>query len=217
MQDVLTTVKASGKSGPVAPYAIQAYSPKRDRDGVAYGGRYFLPADDPRATIAAQHEWEVRKDADLAAYWPRSELPYGFMTHLLNGGIPNHGFTHWWTMFNPRQLLVNALLLKAINEVGGDKYRWEVREYVLAAFQQYLRNQNMFCFWNIRDDKLEPHVEQQQLPPEVDDGRELRFPEARSRQLETCASSIHRDARVGARAVGARVSNERLAAAVPAR
>jgi putative DNA methylase len=43
VQDVLTTVKASGKSGPVAPYAIQAYSPKRDRDGVAYGGRYFLP------------------------------------------------------------------------------------------------------------------------------------------------------------------------------
>jgi putative DNA methylase len=49
VQDVLTTIKASGKSGPVAPYAIQAYSPKRDRDGVAYGGRYFLPADDPRA------------------------------------------------------------------------------------------------------------------------------------------------------------------------
>jgi hypothetical protein len=45
------------------------------------------------------------------------------MTHLLNGGIPNHGFTHWWTMFNPRQLLVNALLLKAIHEVGGDNHR----------------------------------------------------------------------------------------------
>ena len=27
---------------------------------------------------------------------------------------------------------------------------WEVREYVLGAFQQYLRNQNMFCFWDIR-------------------------------------------------------------------
>ena len=51
-----------------------------------------------------------------------------------NGGIPNHGFTHWWTMFNPRQLLVNALLLKAINEVGGDKYGWETREYILGTF-----------------------------------------------------------------------------------
>jgi putative DNA methylase len=31
------------------------------------------------------------------------------MTHLLNGGIPNHGFTHWWTMFNARQLLLHAI------------------------------------------------------------------------------------------------------------
>ena len=165
VQDVLTTVKASGKNGPVAPYAIQAYSPKRDRDGVAYGGRYFLPADDPRSTIAAQREWEARKDADLASYWPRSELPYGFMTHMLNGGIPNHGFTHWWTMFNPRQLLVNALLLKAINEVGSGKYRWEVREYVLAAFQQYLRNQNMFCFWHRTHDHFAPMLSNNNFHP----------------------------------------------------
>lgn len=165
VQDVLTTVKASGKSGPVAPYAIQAYSPKRDRDGVAYGGRYFLPADDLSSTIAAQREWEARKDADLAAYWPRSELPYGFMTHMLNGGIPNHGFTHWWTMFNPRQLLVNALLLKAITEVGGSKHRWEVREYVLAAFQQYLRNQNMFCFWHRTHDHFAPMLSNNNFHP----------------------------------------------------
>lgn len=156
VQDVLTTVKASGKSGPVAPYAIQAYSPKRDREGIAYGGRYFLPSDDPRATAAAQREWERRKDGDLRAYWPRSELPFGFMTHLLNGGIPNHGFTHWWTMFNPRQLLGNALLLKAIAEVGGDRHRWETREFVLAAFQQYLRNQSMLSFWHLTYDKLAP-------------------------------------------------------------
>ena len=165
VQDVLTTVKASGKSGPVAPYAIQAYSPKRDRDGVAYGGRYFLPADDPRSTIAAQREWEARKDADLAAYWPRSELPYGFMTHMLNGGIPNHGFTHWWTMFNARQLLGNALLLKSIAEVGGDKHRWETREFVLAAFQQYLRNQTMLSFWHLTYDKLAPGLSNSNFHP----------------------------------------------------
>ncbi len=165
VQDVLATVRGSGKSGPLAPYAIQAYSPKRDRDGVAYGGRYFLPADDPRATAAAQREWEVRKETDLADYWPRSEVPYGFMTHLNNGGIPNHGFTHWWTMFNPRQLLVNALLLKAINEVGGGKHRWEVREFVLAAFQQYLRNQNMFCIWDVGYDKLVPHMSNNNYHP----------------------------------------------------
>lgn len=155
VQDVLTTVKASGKTGPVAPYAIQAYSPARDCEGsAAYRGRYFLPTDDSRVFEAAQREWESRKDGDLARYWPRSELPYGFMTHMLNGGIPNHGFTHWWTMFNPRQLLANALLLKSIATTGT--HRWEVREFVLAAFQQYLRNQSMLSFWHLTYDKLAP-------------------------------------------------------------
>lgn len=156
VQDVMTTIRATGMTGPVAPYAVQAYSPARAAKKVPYGGRYFLPVTDSRAFDAAQREWDVRKHTDLADYWPKSELPYGFMTSLMNGGIPNHGFTHWHTMFNARQLLVNALLLKAINEAGGTKHRWDVREYVLAGFQQYLRNQNMFTIWNPSGDKLEP-------------------------------------------------------------
>lgn len=103
----------------------------------------------------AAQEWEERKNADLAAYWPRSEVPYGFMTVIANSDIrTNYGFTHWWTMFNPRQLLVHAQLLKAIVEVG--KYDWLVREYVLGAFQQYLRNQCMFSFWNPQRTRLSP-------------------------------------------------------------
>lgn len=156
VQDVLTTVKASGKSGPVAPYVVQGYSPKRDQEGVAYGGRFFLPADAPKSFIAAQRDWDQRKEADLGAFWPRSELPYGFMTHLLNGGIPNHGFTHWWTMFNSRQLLINSLLLKTIGEKRDASRTWESREFVLAAFQQFLRNQNMFCFWHRTHDHFAP-------------------------------------------------------------
>jgi putative DNA methylase len=35
-------------------------------------------------------------------------------------------------------------------------YEWSVREYVLGAFQQYLRNQSLFTLWNIQGDKLEP-------------------------------------------------------------
>ena len=215
VQDVLTTVKASGKSGPVAPYAIQAYSPKRDRDGVAYGGRFFLPAEDPRATIAAQREWAARKDTDLAAYWPRSELPYGFMTHLLNGGIPNHGFTHWWTMFNPRQLLVNAQLLKAINEVGGDRHRWEVREYVLAAFQQYLRNQNMFTIWNAQADKLEPMFSNNNYHPKSTMVENCVFPALGRGNWASCAESLFETIEWSS-APWDLVSNERLATEVPA-
>jgi len=152
-QDVLTAIKASKKTGPVSTYAIQGYCPECDEQRRPYSGRFFdKPSIDPMN--AALREWESRKEADLAAYWPRSELPYGFMTHHLNGGIPNHGFTHWWTMFNPRQLLVHSQLLQAITTTGS--FAWNTREFVLGAFQTYLRNQNMFCFWHISHDHFAP-------------------------------------------------------------
>ena len=76
---------------------------------------------------------------------------------MANGDIrTGHGFTHWWTMFNPRQLLVHTQLLRAIVESGSAAHRWETREYVLGAFQQYLRNQNLFTIWNPQRDSLEP-------------------------------------------------------------
>lgn len=156
VQDVLTTIKATGKTGPMAGYAIQGYAPKRDAAGKPYSGRFFAAYDSDlaRQYDTALAEWEARKDADLKDYWPRSELPYGFMTHHLQGGVPNHGFTHWWTMFNPRQLLVHAQLLKAIVEIGN--YDWKTREYILGGFQQYLRNQSLFGFWNPQRDTPEP-------------------------------------------------------------
>lgn len=152
VQDVLSTVKASGKTGPMAAYAVQAYSPKRDASGMAYGGRFFAEFDESlaRQYDAAASEWEARKEADLADYWPRSAIPFGFMTSMNNGGIPNHGITHWWTMFNPRQLLVHAQILKCIVTAGD--YDWPTREYVLGAFQQYLNFQNGMCHWNIQRD-----------------------------------------------------------------
>ncbi len=165
VQDVLGTVKASGKSGAMAAYAVQAYSPKRYQSGAPYGGRYFTAFDSNYANQydAAFSEWEMRKDTDLAEYWPRSELPYGFMTHHLQGGVPNHGFTHWWTMYNPRQMLVHTQLLKAIVNVGD--YDWATREYVLGAFQNFLRNQNSLSFWHMKHDKLAPAMSNSNFHP----------------------------------------------------
>jgi DNA-directed RNA polymerase subunit RPC12/RpoP len=165
VQDVLTTIKATGKTGPMAAYAVQGYSPKRYAAGRPYGGRFFAPYDAAyaRRYDAAIAEWDARKDSDLKDYWPRSELAYGFMTHHLQGGVPNHGFTHWWTMFNPRQLLVHAQLLKAIVNVGD--YSWSVREYVLGAFQNFLRNQNLLAFWHMKLDKLAPAMSNSNFHP----------------------------------------------------
>lgn len=154
VQDVLTTVKASGKTGPVAIYAHQGYCPDCDAEGQAYGGRFFIEGKNSADFDAVCKEWDDRKDSDLSPYWPRSELPYGFMTHMNNGGIPNHGFTHWWKMFNTRQLLTLSSLLKAIATCG--QFSEKTREYILGVFQQYLRNQNMFTIWNTVADKMEP-------------------------------------------------------------
>ena len=159
VQDVLTAVKATGKTGPVAAYAVQGYCPACDAEKQPYGGRFFAPVTDTRHFDAAAAEWEQRRNGDLSAWWPRSALPYGFMTHKLNGGIPNHGFTHWWTMFNSRQLLLHTQLLRAIVKTGSNAYRRsQTLEYVLGAYQQYLRNQNMFCFYDISRDHLVPHL-----------------------------------------------------------
>jgi hypothetical protein len=75
------------------------------------------------------------------------------MTHQRTP-LPQHGFTHYWKMFNSRQLLVHALIFKTIDQAAG--FSDVTKEVVLGAFQQYLRNQNLFCFWNTVADKMEP-------------------------------------------------------------
>jgi hypothetical protein len=122
----------------------------------------FLPVDDSRVLDAAQLEWEQRKDTDLADYWPRSDIPFGHMTHQRQP-LPQHGYLKWSDMFNARQMLVHTQLLKAIVNVGT--YDWATREYVLGAFQNHLRNQNMFSFWHIKLDKLAPALSNNNFHP----------------------------------------------------
>jgi adenine-specific DNA methylase len=165
VQDLLDSARQFGKAAPLAGYAIQGYAPKADQSGRPYSGRFFAPFDTRIANQfdAAATEWEVRRDDDLAAYWPRSTIPIG--AEIGPHDVEGHHFTHWWTMFNPRQLMVHALLLKSI--VNAGTYSWTTREYVLAAFQQYLRNQNMFCFWNPQRDTPEPHYSRTSFHPKL--------------------------------------------------
>jgi len=190
VQDILETVRATKKTGPVAAYAIQGYCPTCDREKKPYGGRFFAPVIDSSPFDAAAHEWALCKEADLAAYWPRSTVPFGFMTSMNNGGIPNHGYTHWWTMFNPRQLLVQTQLLRAVTTIGGDRYRWEAREYVLGAFQQYLRNQNLFCIWDINYDKLVPHMSNNNYHPKSNMVENCVFPDLGRGNWQSCCESL---------------------------
>ena len=154
MQDFRSSVQNTGRLAPVAPYALQCYSPHRAADSRPYGGRYFKATaqEDIERIVAAEREWHQRKNDDLANHWPRDEMPYSYMTHQANFALPKQGYTHWWKMFSPRQLLVHASLLAHISELLHTHTTHDVGMALLGAFQQYLRNQNMFSIWHIGRD-----------------------------------------------------------------
>lgn len=169
--DVLEAIKATKKTGPSAAYAIQGYCPTCDKQGIPYSGRFFaIP--DHCASSQAQEEWSGRKESDLAAFWPRSEVPFGFMTSMNNGGIPNHGFTHWWTMFNPRQLLVQTQLLRSGYLQHPSMECSRVRSRCVPTVSQKPEP----VLYLERDRGQDgANVQQQQLPSQGDDDRELRL------------------------------------------
>lgn len=167
VQDILSSIKSTSKTGPTAGYAVQAYSPKRDGQGASYGGRFFTPFDIrfARQYDAAVVEWERRKNSDLKGFWPESELPFGFMTHMNNGGLPNHGFTHWWSMFNPRQLLVHSIFLKELNSANAIGYSSAAIDAVLGTYMQALRYHCSFGLYQAEYDKLIPHFSSNNFYP----------------------------------------------------
>lgn len=164
VQPIVTAIEATGKTAPIAAFAVQGFSPSLREVGAAYGGRFFAATTSAAASSLSVVEWSYRKDADLNGCWPRCEIPFGHMTHQRQP-LPAHGYTRWSDMFNERQLLVHSQLLKAILTVGT--HRWEVREYCLGAFQQYIRNQNLFCFWHINRDHYAPALSNANYHPKA--------------------------------------------------
>jgi len=156
-QDILESVKPTKHTAPVTAYALQCHCPQCDAEGYNYNGRYFKPLEsgDVKRLILAEWEWADRKETDLKEYWPRQEIPFSMSTHVEHP-IHLHGYTHWWKMFNPRQLLVHTQLMRAITEAPNTEWPLDVCEQALGAQQQYLRNQNMFAIWNPQRDTPEP-------------------------------------------------------------
>jgi adenine-specific DNA methylase len=154
--NMLEMTKASGHTAPVAAYALQCHCPQCEAEGYNYGGRYFKMPDEYDAALLkkSEEEWEERAEKDLAEFWPRQQCWDAYMMRA-NGGVnEGWGYTHWWKMFNPRQLLVHTLLLKDITELG--EWPLDIREQCLGAWQEYSRHNSMFCFWDIQQDCLAP-------------------------------------------------------------
>ena len=154
-ENIIDGLRKAKHPAPLMPYALQCLCPECKEEGYTYDGRYFLAPStkDINRLSESMRLWDSLKSGPLHDFWPKQEIPYGWQTHFWS--IPDHGYTHWYRMFNPRQLLVHSLLLHAI--VTADNVPLPVREQALGAFQQYLRNQCMFAFWNHQADKLEPH------------------------------------------------------------
>lgn len=185
-QAIVESMAAFGTTAPISPYAQQCYCPHCDAEGQLYGGRYFQEPN-VKAINASLIEWESRKNIDLKELWPKSDIPFGHMTHQRQP-LPQHGYLKWIDMFNPRQLLVHTQLLRSILNVGN--FSWEAREAVLGAFQQYLRNQNMFCFWNPQGDKLEPHFSNNNYHPKTTVIENCVFPSIGRGNWASCVEGV---------------------------
>lgn len=161
--DIREAIAATKKNGPIAMYAIQGFCPHCRDAGDAYNGRFFSPVQNTATFDAAMREWVTRKDSDLEGCWPTSSVPFGFMTAMANGDIRTaHGFTHWWKMFNARQLLGLSCLLKAITTSSRGPTE---KEFVLGGFQNFLRNSSMMAFWHKNRDHFAPALSNSNYHP----------------------------------------------------
>lgn len=156
-QLLLESVKPTKHNPPVSPYVLQCYCPECDKEGYNYNGRYFKTVDsnDIQNLVNAEKEWILLSNSTLEPYWPKMPIEYSMRTHVKDP-LPDHGYTHWWMLFNSRQLLIHARILSAIMNCDSQIFTLDIREQALGAFQQYLRNQNMFSIWNIQRDTPEP-------------------------------------------------------------
>ena len=188
--DFLTEVKKTGHTAPAYPYVLQGYCPDCDRDGRPYNGRFFKVPDtgDQERWLAAVEAWVSPEAAPLRQLVPAGTLPHAHMTYERTP-LPPWGYTHWWKMFNPRQLLTHARLLFAIGQAPC-QFDQATREAALNAFQQYLRNQNMFCFWNPARDTPEPFFSNNNYHPKATVIENGCFSKMGRGNWESCRSAV---------------------------
>ena len=164
--NTLESVRPTKHTAPVALYALQCHCPECEAESYNYNGRYFKAPDeyDIRRINGAEAEWAKRKDADLAEYWPK-EICWDAYMMRANGGVNDGwGYTHWWKMFNPRQLLIHTQILSSLLNKSQD-VAFDVCEQVLGGLQQLLRYCSMFSFYQKDYDKTIPHFSNDNYHP----------------------------------------------------
>ena len=158
--DFLTAINKSGKSAPASPYCVQGYCPECDSAKMPYRGRFFaLPSLESLSETESIANGNIFPD--LQQFLPVGSVPEGLETSVRTP-LHKYKYLEWKDFFNSRQLVIHALLLRAITTSEKSLL---TKRYILGTFQQYLRTQNMFCIWNLQGDKLEPFLSKNNYQP----------------------------------------------------
>ena len=136
----------------MSPFLVQGHCSECAQASDPYGGRFYTTPEWARY-YHAEKEWEAERESSLSELFPRSRIPDGYMSPIQND-LPSHGMPNFADLYNSRQLLLLTQLYRAILTVGT--FEWTTREFILGAFQQYLRNQSMLSFWHRNRDHFAP-------------------------------------------------------------
>jgi adenine-specific DNA methylase len=137
-QKILNAVILKGSALDTEMHAIEGYCGEC--------GRFFkrVEVDDKLRWDQTRSEFEQKADQRL---FPRQAIP----AQGRSDPRPiNHGYTHFWHMFNARQLLCLSLLLEEIQKLPDQN----VKELLLVAFSDCLEANNMFCKYEIEWHKI---------------------------------------------------------------
>ncbi|MUW14268.1 DUF1156 domain-containing protein [Halorubrum sp. CBA1125] len=135
-------------------YAVEYYCEHCEAAGGErsdYKGYKRVEEEDINLLNEAIEEWE--SSDKLREYVPDEEIPEGAITassELTGNDVFDHGYEHWTDMYNERQLLSIAKIMRSIEDLEPS-----VRDYLLLALTDSLMFQNMFCIYNQSANKIE--------------------------------------------------------------
>lgn len=135
---ILAAVERKGAALDVELHALEGFCP--------ICGRFFKRADEGDLARWEEARSEFYRQREQLLF-PRQAIP----TEGRSDPRPvNHGYTHFWQLFNERQLLCLSLLLQEILRIPQQN----IRELLLTAFSDCLDANNMFCKYEVEWHKI---------------------------------------------------------------
>ncbi len=184
--EVANSSKLEGHVARFFPYLIQGFDPVAKEKKYLYRGRFFSK---PDIKTIIEAEKELNRRSGLSTYIPNEDLWFGHQTHQRDN-LPGHGYKKWKDMFNPRQLLVNSLLLKTIVEFPDSDFNINEKSQVLGGWQNFLRHNCMFAVWDYDYDKLVPQFANNNYHPKTTCVENAVFSELGRGNFLSCVNNV---------------------------